>query len=73
MCKKKDMNIKYPKNEILWVTYEKEERPIAIITSKELRDMYYLYKVNIDGSVERIARSPDPDELHNKFEEKINK
>lgn len=40
--------IKIPKGEIVWFTrYEKRE-PKYVITSKQLRDWYYIYEVNGD-------------------------
>jgi len=67
------MKIKYPKNEIVWVRYISESSdPIYIITSKQIRDWYYLYKINSDGTLERIGRAKTPSELESKYVPKKN-
>jgi hypothetical protein len=53
-------NIKTPKNHILWLTYFTDGKPEYAVTSDSNRNRYYLYKVNEDGSVERLKSSTTP-------------
>ena len=49
------MQIKIPKNQILWVTYKDERNNIKqVITSDEMRKKYYLYDVTEDGLLTKI-------------------
>lgn len=55
------MQIKIPKNQILWVTYKDEHNNIKqIITSDEMRKKYYLYDVAEDGSLTKIETNDSP-------------
>ena len=55
--------IKPPKNEIILVQYIKDDKPVYIITSTMLRDMYYLYKVENDKLVKTKHKNKTPTEL----------
>ena len=52
--------IKIPKNQQSWVRYIKNERVTHLITSTMIRDKYFLYKVNEDGRLEKLASSKTP-------------
>ena len=55
------MQIKIPKNQILWVTYKDERNNIKqVITSDEMRKKYYLYNVSEDGSLTKIETNDSP-------------
>ena len=55
------MQIKIPKNQILWVTYKDEyDKTKQIITSDEMRKKYYLYNVSEDGSLIKIETNDSP-------------
>lgn len=57
------MDFKVPKGEILWMQYlGKDHQPKYIVTSKPLRDMYFLYHVDGDKLVKK-GKSKDPSEL----------
>ena len=59
---------KYPKSERVWVGYYNRAHELKfIITSKELRDFYYLYEL-VDGEFRKLGRSKSPKELEEKFE-----
>jgi hypothetical protein len=59
---------KYPKSERVWVGYYNQAHELKfIITSKELRDFYYLYEL-VDGEFRKLGRSKSPKELEEKFE-----
>lgn len=61
------MPIKIPKNERGWVVYlDSEHNPRYIVTSKESRECYFLYKI-LDGKLERLGKAPTPDVLEKKF------
>lgn len=52
-----------PKNEHVWVTYfDAEGNPRFIITSKPLRDQYFLYGVTESG-LKKLGKSTSPEEL----------
>ena len=58
----------YPKGERVWVGYYTEKRELKfIITSKEARDIYFLYEFT-DGSFKRLGKSRSPKELESKFD-----
>ena len=62
------MRIKIPKNEILWVTYyDNEGNPSYVMTSKELRDKYFLYAVLDDGEVKKVSTGKTPVEAVTKY------
>ena len=52
-----------PKNEICWVGYYDELGNLRyVVTSKNVRDIYYLYKINNDSAV-RLGKAKDPTKL----------
>ena len=58
---------KYPKGEIVWTGYyDKQGELRFIVTSKPLRDNYFLYEL-VDGVFKKLGRSKNPTELENKF------
>ena len=61
------MSIKYPKGETVWVQYIKDGEPVFIMTSKAIRDCYYLYQRADDG-FKKLGRSKDPREMETKYE-----
>lgn len=52
--------IKIPKNQILWVTHNKDGVPYYIITSDLQRTKYILYKVSKDFTLEKLKTSVIP-------------
>ena len=61
------MSIKYPKGEIVWVSYyDTNHNLLFIMTSKPMRDYYFLYEL-IDGGLKKIGRAANPIELEEKF------
>lgn len=61
------MNIKYPKGEIVWVSYyNSEHKLLFVVTSKPIRDYYYLYELKEDG-FKKLGRAQNPAELEEKF------
>ena len=67
------MEIKYPKGETVWVSYQKSDgTPIFILTSKPARDFYFLYEVLDDGSVKKLGKARSPTELEEKFDVMMN-
>lgn len=64
----KPMEIKYPKGEVVWVSYRKSDGvTMFILTSKPARDFYFLYEVLADGSLKKLGRARSPTELEDKF------
>lgn len=60
--------MKIPKNEVQWVEISDGEKTTHIITSKwPLRDMYYLYAVQDDGSLKKLGGNVNPTVLERKF------
>ena len=59
--------VKYPKGEIVWTGYYNAagERKF-ILTSKETRDCYFLYK-DIGNGFEKLGKAKEPPELIEKF------
>ena len=58
---------KLPKGEIVWVDYKDYlGRTLFILTSKEARDMYFLYELK-DGVYVKLGKAKEPPELENKF------
>ena len=55
--------IKPPKNEIILAQYIKDDKPVYIITSTMLRDVYYLYKVENDKLIKTKYKNKNPTEL----------
>lgn len=65
--------IKCPKGERLWVRYYDKKNSLRFfITSKEVRDYYFLYEVSGD-SVKKLgkARTPRDLEIKYKIEERM--
>lgn len=63
------MIIKYPKNEIVFVSYYNAAgTPIFVLTSKPSRDVYYMYEVLNSGELKRVGRSKSPIDLEEKFD-----
>jgi hypothetical protein len=55
------MNIKVPKNQILWLTYCNEnQEPQYIVTSDIQQTKYTLYRVLKDYAIEKIKTSKEP-------------
>ena len=52
--------MKYPKGETVWVTYMSGGKPSYIVTSTNLRDKYFLYKVSGE-TMKRVAKAETPD------------
>lgn len=67
-CGSKSVKVKYPKGEIVWLEYSAGGVPMFLMTSKEARDFYFLYKVCEDGSVQKLGRAKTPTELERKFQ-----
>lgn len=64
---KKDIITKIPSNEIEWVEYfNREHRPLFLLTSKESRDFYFLYEI-LDKGYRRIGKATSPTALEEKF------
>lgn len=62
------MNIKYPKGETVWVSYQNiKGEPVCILTSKPTRDYYFLYEVLSDGTLNKLGKARSPIELEEKF------
>lgn len=60
-------DIKYPKNEKVWVRFYKEDQLQWIITSKgNSRDMYFLYEIQ-DRKCIKKAKNRDPRVLEDKM------
>jgi len=60
--------IKYPKKEIVWVSYYNECGDLCyVMTSSPLRDMYFLYEIKSDGSLARLGKSATPSYLEEKY------
>lgn len=65
-----------PKGEIGWVCYyDVNGKPVFILTSKPIRDCFYLYEVLSDGKLHRLGRAKTPPELEEKYnvEERMRK
>ncbi len=61
------MTVKYPKRETVWVSYYNANHELLfIITSKPLRDCYYLYEL-VGGEFKKLGRAAIPTELEEKF------
>lgn len=62
------MSIKTPKGEILWVTfYDSEGNARFFVTSKAIRDVYYLYECTDDG-YKKLGKLANPLELVQKYD-----
>ena len=63
------MEIKVQRGEIIWVMYRSADgTPMFVITSKPSRDSYTLHEVAADGSLTKLGKSTNPDELAEKFD-----
>lgn len=61
------MSVKYPKGEVVWVSYyNKSHELLFIITSKPIRDYYYLYEFT-DVGFKKLDRTTNPAELEEGF------
>ena len=59
--------LKALKNETIWVQILNNGQLTHVITSKTTRDIYYLYKVDMDGDLIKTKyKSSDPTELEKK-------
>jgi len=59
--------MKYPKGETVWVSYYNSNKELLfIITSKPIRDFYFLYEV-VDGEFKKLGKAKNPTELEEKF------
>lgn len=64
--------MKYPKGEIVWVSYYNTKGELRfIMTSKQARDFYFLYEVK-DGEFKKLGKSNNPTKLEEKFNLKEN-
>ena len=58
---------KLPKGEIVWIEYKNAAgKTIFILTSKEARDVYYLYELVGDAYV-KLGKAKEPPELEEKY------
>lgn len=57
------LELKAPKNEIIWVTYWTNNQPTFVITSTRNRDYYYLYRVVNIELVKTKHKSKNPTDL----------
>jgi hypothetical protein len=56
--------IKLPKGESIWVSYLSDSDEVTyIITSKIMRDAYWLYSVDNNGNLEKLKQSQNAGEL----------
>lgn len=61
------MTVRCPKDEIIWVSYLDNKGNIEyIITSKKVRDFYFLYQVE-DKKLNKLGKSKNPIELETRF------
>ena len=59
--------MKYPKGEIIWVSYYNSHHDLVfIVTSKATREYYFLYEV-IEGEFKKLGKSKNPIELEARF------
>lgn len=59
--------MKYPKGEIVWVSYYNNKSELKfIITSKSAREYYLLYEA-VGEEFKKLGKSKDPKELEEKF------
>lgn len=64
----KESKIKYPKNEIRWVSYRTSKGVTThVLTSKQARDFYFLYEVQEDGTLKKLGKARTPTELEQKY------
>ncbi len=59
--------LKYPRGEHVWTGYySRSGQLLFIVTSKEARDWYYLYKLENDV-FKKLGKAREPPELEQKF------
>lgn len=59
--------MRYPKGETVWVSYYNSKKELLfIMTSKPIRDFYFLYEV-VDGEFKKLGKAKNPTELEEKF------
>lgn len=59
--------MKYPKGETVWVSYYNSNKELLfIMTSKPIRDFYFLYEV-VDREFKKLGKAKNPTELEEKF------
>lgn len=59
--------MRYPKGETVWVSYiNRNEELLFIITSKPIRDFYFLYEV-VNGEFKKLGKAKTPIELEKNF------
>ena len=61
------LTFKSPRGEIVWTAYYDAGRRLRFfLTSKPLRDYYFLYSVEEDGSFKKLGKSKSPTDLEQK-------
>lgn len=61
-------SVKYPTGETVWVQYHDEDGNLKfIVTSKPLRDQYFLYELQNEKFV-RIGKAENPTEMEVEFQ-----
>ena len=59
--------MKYPKGEIVWTGYYNINHELMfIVTSKPIRDFYYLYEL-VGDEFKRVGRGKSPTDLERKY------
>ena len=59
---------KYPKGEIVWESFFDESRELRfIITSKPIRDAYFLYEL-VNDEFKKLGKAKTPPELVEKYD-----
>lgn len=60
--------MKYPKGEIVWVGYHDAGGALRFfLTSKPIRDYYFLYEVGDDGGCTKLGKAKSPPELEIRY------
>lgn len=65
MCERIDV-IRVPKGETVWAEFLAKGKPRFVITSKQLRDWYFLYEVNGE-ELKKLGKARTPPELEERF------
>ena len=61
------MEFTYPKDERIWVQFFDNDKQLKyIITSKQTRDMYYIYELK-DKKFIKLAKDKNPKALESKY------
>lgn len=55
-----------PSNEILWLTQKTESGNIYYVTSKKVRDKYYIYQL-VDGVAVKLGSGKNPAKLADQY------